>query len=524
MRKDYFWNIGFNKYFLTTGQARTLITIVCLIILFSLPAVSRADFTITEIMYDPKDSDSSAGGEWIEVKNEGSETLDLTTWLFFEANTNHGITAIEGGSEIPSGAYAVISRDTTVFKNFFTSFSGPLFKASFSLSDAETLGLKNDKDGAVISSVAYTSDWGAKNDGNSLQKSGSSWIVGVPTPAKINTLSQTTTPAGGADNSSNSGANAGTSTASSTAQTIIPQIYAEAPDDKVAMTLADIGFTGKSFDLKKEPLKSARYLWNFGDGITAEGQTVLHSYIYPGEYLVHLYVSSGEYTATDTLRVKVVPSALSISDVSYDNFGAVTLSNNSDNKLDVSFWRIRSGKTFWSFPRDSYILPKGAVVISGQRAGLEIRPSNEVLLLYPNYDIAFRYEYSPQSTLIANKNSEARTVVSSAQMIKTSVPAAIGNVSGAYAEVIADGANPQTQEVALNDNFITEENLASAGVSTDASSGGVFKWAIFLAGFLGLIIFSLFYFRDKVSGGAVVSSATNDVLKAEDFDIEEEMP
>jgi hypothetical protein len=495
-------------------------------IVFVLPSIASANFAITEIMYDPKDSDSTSGSEWIEVKNEGSEALDLATWLFFEANTNHGITGIEGGTEIPAGGYAVISRDTSTFKNFFTGFSGPLFKASFSLSDSETFGLKNDKDGAVTSSVTYTSDWGAKNDGNSLQKSGSAWVAATPTPAQANSTTSSMPENTSTTSANNSSTNTTTTSAATLDEKNFTEIFAEAPDDKIAMALADVGFTGKSFDIKKEPLKNARYLWNFGDGTTAEGQTVLHSYVYPGEYLVHLYVSSGEYTATDTLKVKVVPSALSISDVSYDNFGSVTISNNSDNKLDVSFWRIKSGKTYWSFPRDSYILPKGMTVISGLRAALEISPNNEVLLLYPNYNIAFRYQYSPQSTSIAsvNLNNAPQSSVPTARVIQTKTPTAVGNVSGAYAEVVSSDVNSGASEVIINDNLISESNLASAGFSTEGSQGGLFKWGTFLAGFLGLIIFSLFYFRDKVSVSALPASAPKDVLNAEDFDIEEEMP
>src|SRR3970282_1941634 len=88
---------------------------------------AEASVSITEIMYDPKDTDSNSGGEWIEVQNTGSVAIDLTKWIFFENDTNHGITA-DGISEIPPGGYAVISRDITVFKNYFSGFPGLLFK------------------------------------------------------------------------------------------------------------------------------------------------------------------------------------------------------------------------------------------------------------------------------------------------------------------------------------------------------------------------------------------------------------
>lgn len=502
------------KYFITTGQ---VIEWMCLTLFIFLifPVSVFAQVLITEIMYDPEGSDASSGNEWIEVKNEGAESVDLTEWVFFEANTNHGITSIEGGAELVVGTHAVISKDTTSFKNFFSTFSGPLFKASFSLGDTETLGLKSNKDAEVVSSVTYTSEWGAKNDGKSLQKSGTSWVASTPTPAGLNGSSSAST-----NSTSQATTTSSTTQTGATESVIIPTIYAEAPEDKIVLALADTSFTGKAYDLKKEPFKNSRFLWNFGDGITTEGQTVLHSFIYPGEYLVHLYVSSGEYTATDTLQVKVIPSSLMISDVAYEQGGSITLSNSSESRLDVSFWKIKSGLTIWQFPRDSYILPKGAIVISGIRSNLQIVPNNEVFLLYPNMDMAFKYEYRPasvaQSSLLP-KN--APTAIVPRQQIVSKVPSApTGNVSGAYAGVVQVNENASSPTGFLADG--SGQQVAAASASAD---GGLLKWAIFLAGFLGLIIFSLFYFKDKMSSVGQAPQDDKESSSADDFDIEEEL-
>ncbi len=154
---------------------------------FLAPVFSFADVVISEIMYNPKDTDNKAGGEWIEIHSTDSAPVDLTQWIFFENDTNHGIVA-DGASEVPVGGYAIISNNLTVFKNFFTNYSGLLFKASFSLNDGETLALKNGKGASTTNSVIYKSGWGGKNDGNSLQLSPSGWIAGVPTPGAQNVL------------------------------------------------------------------------------------------------------------------------------------------------------------------------------------------------------------------------------------------------------------------------------------------------------------------------------------------------
>ena len=51
-----------------------------------------------------------------------------------------------------------------------------------------------------------------------------------------------------------------------------------------------------------------RYEWTFGDGTTATGQTVAHSYDDPGEYTVELTVTSGDEQATVTEQLTVQAS------------------------------------------------------------------------------------------------------------------------------------------------------------------------------------------------------------------------
>ena len=91
---------------------------------------ASAAVVVNEIMYDPKDTDANTGGEWIEVYNTDSAATDLTKWFFFENDTNHSITA-DGALEIPSGGYAVISRDLTALKTISQVFQDCFLKHHF---------------------------------------------------------------------------------------------------------------------------------------------------------------------------------------------------------------------------------------------------------------------------------------------------------------------------------------------------------------------------------------------------------
>ncbi|MEM5814388.1 MAG: hypothetical protein QXD77_01065, partial [Candidatus Aenigmatarchaeota archaeon] len=98
--------------------------IVLASVLVFLPAAAFA-LQINEIMYDLPGSDS--GREWVEVRQDGAECVNLTQWKFFEADTNHGITLKRGEPALCNGAYAVIADDADKFLLDHADYSGNLF-------------------------------------------------------------------------------------------------------------------------------------------------------------------------------------------------------------------------------------------------------------------------------------------------------------------------------------------------------------------------------------------------------------
>ena len=391
---------------------------------------AEASVFITEIMYDPKDTDSNSGGEWIEVQNTGSVAIDLTKWIFFENDTNHGITA-DGISEIPPGGYAVISRDITVFKNYFSDFPGLLFKSSFSLNDGETLAIKSSKETPAVDSVTYTSEWGAKNDGNSLQKSGGSFTASAPTPGAA-AVYYADAPAGEDAISEFSVPPPAQGVTSS--WPVEPQVFANAGPDRVAIAGADIIFEGKAYGLKKEPLENARYAWNFGDGTAAEGKAVSHIYKYPGDYIVVLDVSSGYFSGSDRAGVKAEPSKISISSLGSVSRPGVEISNGSGSENDISSWTVRGATTTFTLPPRTFIAPGKKIYLSADTLGFTPHLSAQAELLYPNGFLAYRYEKgqtvaarpsvnAANSSVPKSDNSSASAVVNEANKLRAGVVA-----------------------------------------------------------------------------------------------------
>jgi len=119
-----------------------------------LPANALAALRITAVMYDPDGPDQ--GREWVQVTNEGSEPVALMGYRLFEGGTNHKLSAAVGTSTIAAGAKAIIATDPAQYMSEHPSFTGTIFKSSFSLSNnGETIELRDAKL-ATVDSYTYT--------------------------------------------------------------------------------------------------------------------------------------------------------------------------------------------------------------------------------------------------------------------------------------------------------------------------------------------------------------------------------
>ncbi len=430
-----------------------------------------AQVVISEIMYDPKDADSNAGGEWIEIQNTNSSPLDITKWIFFEADTNHGIVA-DGISEIPSGAYAVISRDLIAFKNYFTGFSGLLFKASFSLNDGETLAMKADKESAATDSVAYSSDWGAKNDGNSLQKLDGVWVASTPTPGVANSgnSAQTSSESSEVETASDTSSGSQTSSNAGGGSSVVQTIFPDAGPDRTVISGASIVFEGQALGIKKEPILNALYVWNFGDGETAEGKKVSHTYRYPGEHIVVLNVASDERSVGDKAVVTVTESKMAISGILSGQDGYVEILNGSPKEADISWWQISDGvKTF--------IIPSGTIILPSKKIRLansvtKLAPSEEnIMLYYPSGKVAYQYSNSkPVSVAPTLIPSYSQQKVAIADATKKSIEEISSGFKNAQqAASAAEAASPLLKK---SENW--KWHIALFGIITLALGGVIF--------------------------------------------------
>src|SRR3989344_9049777 len=133
----------------------------------------------------------------------------------------------------------------------------------------------------------------------------------------------------------------------------VPQLFADAGGDRTVIVGADTQFNGRAYNRQKENVEHVRFLWNFGDGSTADGPTVVHHYESPGRYAAMLTIAENLDAVSDRIIVTAEPAKLAF-DVPSD--GSVAIKNYAGRDLDLSGWIVRSSGQMFTLPEHSVIL------------------------------------------------------------------------------------------------------------------------------------------------------------------------
>ncbi len=473
-----------------------------LILLFALTFnISFAQIVITEIMYDVDGSDS--GREWIEIQNTGGTDINLADWKLYENKTNHGLVGINDKTTLSAGAYGIIAENKDKFLLDWPSFSGLLLDSSFSLknTDGETITLRDDAL-TDIDTVSYDPSIGAAGDGNSLQYINNTWISSIPTPGFVNKTSQIEQ-----SNTSKKSSNDTNSSVGNVAPILLLSISADAGGSKTVIAGADVIFKGLGFGTAGEPLQSARYLWNLGDGTTKEGQTISHVYKYPGVYALVLNVSSGKYTSADRVKITAEPANIIISNIKMGKDGFVELYNESKKDLNLSFWHLRIDRLYFTFPEDTYIFSDTRLIFPYETTNLLVKENSNISLLYPNTNIVNEYKKSypyKGQPFVTNEG-----VVSIPIAVPTAVPIAVPTAVPTVVPI-------QIQKDDFSNNNPTnsedvEKTINAEPIEIQAAIGNIdkdaymplYQWLLVLTAVTFLAIASVIYVRRKESTSTI---------------------
>ncbi len=397
------------------------------------------------------------------------------------------LTLSSGSGSLSPGGYAIIAENPATFANEFSSYGGLVFDSSFSLNNSgENLSLK-DQNSVEYSSFVYDPTLGGAGNGKTLQRSGSNWQEGDPTPGSALSISSPDTNTSDTTTNTENISPTDTSGGGTTSSwPIEPRVFVDAGSDRVVVVGATIRFNGKAYGLKKEPLENARFHWNFGDGVIHEGATVDHVFRYPGEYIVVLDVSSGYFSGTDRLRVIAEPSPLSITKISLGGAYVTSIHNASGRDIDLSGWIISIPTKQWTIPQNTFIAGGKDLRFGGEITGLILTEGMKLLLSYPN-------------GMRATEEGQ-----------KVAPPTPIKNQTGIT--TVSKQNSSATNNVLSRS--VAETQVAYPSAASSENSGLI--WFLGVIGLAVLSIAGLFYARRLSRDG----ESETDVL-AEEFEIEE---
>ena len=246
----------------------------------------------------------------------------------------------------------------------------------------------------------------------------------------------------------------------------VPDLYADAGPDRTVIVGADTTFNARAYDKDKNMVVSARFMWNFGDGATAEGESVLHHYEYPGRYALVLNIAQDKFAAMDEAVITAEPAKLSFSAM---QDGGVEIDNLAGRDLDLSGWLVRVGPgllpALFTLPPQSVILSGSSMHIT--KTTLGFTASSEAELQYPNGVEALQAgQTSPDAPVSAPAKTAAPVTAPAPRSSSTNtVPDNSANVPPDDAPLSADDATAAPTSSA---------QAAAAG--TAAPSGSKMWW------------------------------------------------
>ena len=433
---------------------KTISVLFGFVFLFSFK-IADAELVINEIMYAPADGSEH---EWVEIFNNGSDSVNLEKYRFFHGQTNSGPLSLKNGStfSLQPGGYAIIAKSLQDY-SWLNSSLMILSASTLSLPDSgnNTYIAISDPDKKIIDSVTYdTSLGGNKNSGNSLSKINNLWQGTSPTPGTKNSspvvvndistsgnTTNTTTTSG--NTNSNSSSNNKVSSVQNTSTTKAKVI--ETPKIKTKIVAKNVVFAGFPVEFKanttgyaNESISYGKYFWNFGDGDSKEikandAAKFTHTFFYEGEYKVALeyYKDNNSLNpdASDKINIKAIKADIIISNVGDEKDFFIEISNNTNYDSDLSGWILLGNQKSFILPKNMILEPKKKITLSPKITNFSILDKNTLKLLNPQGEIISDFSSSvKQAPVAVKKTVSAKIPVTENKKllkneIKTEIPA-----------------------------------------------------------------------------------------------------
>lgn len=348
-------------------KKRIKYSIVLLAVFFSFFNLAYASLEITEIMYNPDGTDTNR--EWVKIHNNGNDTVTIipgradSAWRFSDDVDGNELHLINDELIIEPNTYAILASDKNTFISEYTEFNGPVADTSMSLSNISgTVRIWNGSNPRnLIASKEYPySDNPIVNENNDTNSTSNSDDI-------ISSILISNNP------------NDESKVYKITTKIISPKIVTAG----VPFTI-DNSTTG----INKEKIILGKFVWNFGDGMTKEGNTsppFPYIYQYPGDYVLTLAYSDSTFDTvpdtTDRLVVKVIPAGIVISSVGTPIDPFIEIENNSNYEMSLRGWIIKGNIHSFVIPEGMVVLPNKKLKLSPKITGFDFNDLNSISII-----------------------------------------------------------------------------------------------------------------------------------------------
>ncbi|MDI6840489.1 MAG: lamin tail domain-containing protein [bacterium] len=159
--------------------------------------VGLGNIVLNEVMYNPINS-----GEWVELINRGTNTVNIKNWSIEDNTTKSLITSDD--CFVESGGFVVIAESTgSVLHSIYGSFPSPVFELGSKFPNLKNEGdtiMLRDSNNTIQDLLGYKDDWGSEAKGVTLERInpnlatnnpdnwGSCVIATGGTPGKVNSI------------------------------------------------------------------------------------------------------------------------------------------------------------------------------------------------------------------------------------------------------------------------------------------------------------------------------------------------
>lgn len=263
----------------------------------------------------------------------------------------------------------------------------------------------------------------------------------------------------------------------------------------LAIRNAPLRLTARVTTKSGEPDSAAHITWSFGDGSSQTGTEVEKVYQHAGTYLVTVRAIDGAAVTNEDFIVTVQTAQVRVSIASQEG---ITISNDANERLDLSGWRLLSDFSSFRIPDGTTLLPKASVLFPS--AITNLLATQDVSLTYPNGIVAARSMNVSETVLSPEVPQASPLQLSLPEASSYTIQAArLGETSARQVGPITSATpNSQTYDEAVVAPAASS-NLAAAGavlasttevassIPPKRSSNGFFRSA-WVAGLLGVLL------------------------------------